>query len=92
MLTKPTAIKPYAATGRFLTMTFCTETFLTTTLLTVTLLMTACAPTVKIAPPDEPIEINLNVKIEHEVTIAVDDTAKPLMKSQQESTSNTNEQ
>ena len=31
-----------------------------------------CSPTVKIAPPDKPIVINLNVKIEHEIRIKVD--------------------
>ncbi|MCK7629499.1 YnbE family lipoprotein [Shewanella sp. JNE10-2] len=31
-----------------------------------------CAPTVKIEPPDKPIVINLNVKIEHEIKIKVD--------------------
>ena len=31
-----------------------------------------CAPTVKIEPPDKPIVINLNVKIEHEIRIKVD--------------------
>ncbi len=36
------------------------------------LLGLACAPTVKVAPPDEPITINLNVKIEHEIKVQVD--------------------
>lgn len=36
------------------------------------LLMSACTPTVKIDPPDKPIVINLNVKIEHEIKIKVD--------------------
>ncbi|MGE6649053.1 YnbE family lipoprotein [Shewanella colwelliana] len=31
-----------------------------------------CTPTVKIEPPDKPIVINLNVKIEHEIKIKVD--------------------
>ncbi|WOT06985.1 YnbE family lipoprotein [Shewanella youngdeokensis] len=31
-----------------------------------------CSPTVKIAPPEKPIVINLNVKIEHEIKIKVD--------------------
>lgn len=35
-------------------------------------LMTACTPTVQVAVPDKPIEINLNVKIEHEIKIKVD--------------------
>ncbi|GIU54145.1 hypothetical protein TUM4249_37860 [Shewanella sp. KT0246] len=37
-----------------------------------TLMISACSPTVKIAPPDKPIEINLNVKIEHEIIIKID--------------------
>nr|WP_275974523.1 MULTISPECIES: YnbE family lipoprotein [Shewanella] len=36
------------------------------------LVMSACTPTVKIEPPDKPIVINLNVKIEHEIKIKVD--------------------
>lgn len=30
-----------------------------------------CTPTVKVEPPDEPIEINMNVRIEHEVRVTV---------------------
>lgn len=33
---------------------------------------TACAPTVKVQAPDEPITINLNVKIEHEIRVKVE--------------------
>ncbi|MFT5482261.1 MAG: hypothetical protein ACI9GW_000910 [Halieaceae bacterium] len=32
----------------------------------------ACTPTVRVEAPDKPIEINLNVKIEHEIRIKVD--------------------
>ncbi|MDJ0789293.1 MAG: YnbE family lipoprotein [Myxococcota bacterium] len=32
----------------------------------------ACTPTVQVAPPAEPITINLNVKIEHEIKVQVD--------------------
>ena len=32
----------------------------------------ACTPTVQVQAPREPIEINLNVKIEHEVRIQID--------------------
>lgn len=32
----------------------------------------ACTPTVKVEAPNEPITINLNVKIEHEIRIKVD--------------------
>ncbi len=38
----------------------------------VALLLGACSPTVKMAAPDKPITINLNVKIEHEVRVKVD--------------------
>ncbi len=31
-----------------------------------------CTPTVRVAPPDEPITINLNVKIDHEIRVKVD--------------------
>ena len=34
--------------------------------------VTACTPTVAVKPPDEPITINLNVKIEHEIRVKVD--------------------
>ncbi len=33
----------------------------------------ACSPTVQVAPPSEPITINLNVKIEHEIRVKVDE-------------------
>lgn len=36
------------------------------------LLVGACTPTVQVAAPKEPITINLNVKIEHEVRVKVD--------------------
>ncbi|MCL1089361.1 YnbE family lipoprotein [Shewanella profunda] len=35
-------------------------------------MLQGCTPTVKIEPPDKPIVINLNVKIEHEIKIKVD--------------------
>lgn len=35
-------------------------------------LLYACTPTVQVAMPNEPININLNVKIEHEIYIKVD--------------------
>ncbi|UTW08602.1 YnbE family lipoprotein [Pseudomonas benzenivorans] len=36
------------------------------------LLSAACTPTVQLTAPKEPININLNVKIEHEIYIKVD--------------------
>jgi hypothetical protein len=39
-------------------------------LMTVSLM--ACAPTVKLQAPDKPIEINLNVNIEHHVKVEIE--------------------
>jgi len=35
-------------------------------------LLGGCNPTVKVEAPDKPIEINLNVRIEHEIRLQVD--------------------
>lgn len=37
-----------------------------------TSLLGACTPTVQVAMPSEPITINLNVRIEHEIRVKVD--------------------
>jgi hypothetical protein len=34
--------------------------------------LAGCNPTVKVEAPDKPIEINLNVKIEHNIRLQVD--------------------
>lgn len=34
---------------------------------------TACTPTVRVAPPEEPITINLNVRIEHDIRVRVEE-------------------
>jgi len=34
--------------------------------------LAGCTPTVKVEAPDKPIEINLNVKIEHNIRLQVD--------------------
>jgi hypothetical protein len=36
------------------------------------MLLGACTPTVQLAMPSEPITINLNVRIEHEIRVKVD--------------------
>lgn len=41
-------------------------------LLVMVLALAACTPTVQVAMPNEPININLNVKIQHEIYIKVD--------------------
>jgi uncharacterized protein YceK len=35
-------------------------------------LVGGCSPTVRVEAPKEPIEINLNVKIEHQIRVQVD--------------------
>ena len=34
--------------------------------------LSACTPTIEVKAPEEPITINLNVRIEHEVRVKVD--------------------
>jgi len=41
-------------------------------ILTMGAFLLSCSPTVKVEAPDEPITINLNVKIEHEIRVKVD--------------------
>ncbi len=41
-------------------------------LMSVLWLTAGCTPTVQVAPPDKPIEINLNVNIEHRVKVEID--------------------
>lgn len=36
------------------------------------MLFSACTPTVQVAMPNEPITINLNVRIEHEIRVKVE--------------------
>ena len=38
----------------------------------------ACQPTVRVEPPKEPIVVNLNVKIEHEVRVRVEKDVEEL--------------
>lgn len=38
----------------------------------IVLLASACTPQVEVVAPKEPITINLNVKIEHEIRVKVD--------------------
>lgn len=44
----------------------------TTAIITLGLFMTSCTPTVQVAVPNEPITINLNVRIEHEIRVKVE--------------------
>ncbi len=50
-------------------------------ILSLTLLMLAgCAPTVALQAPDKPLEINLNVKIDHQIAVKVDKQLEDVMK------------
>lgn len=45
------------------------------------LLLTGCTPRIEVAAPKEPITINMNVKIEHEIHIKVDKDVENLLKT-----------
>lgn len=46
--------------------------------------MTACSPTVQMQAPDKPIEINMNVKIEHEIRVKVEKDIEQMLEQNQE--------
>ncbi|ATZ11629.1 YnbE family lipoprotein [Erwinia amylovora] len=45
------------------------------------MLLTGCVPRIEVAAPKEPITINMNVKIEHEIHIKVDKDVEALLKN-----------
>ncbi|MBW2292968.1 MAG: YnbE family lipoprotein [Deltaproteobacteria bacterium] len=45
---------------------------------------TGCAPTVAIEAPKEPIVINMNIKIEHEIRVNVDQDLEALFEEEEE--------
>ncbi len=40
-----------------------------------------CTPTIKVETPDRPLEINMNVKIDHSIKVQVDKKLENVMKS-----------
>ena len=44
--------------------------------------MGGCTPTIQVQAPSEPIEINLNIKIEHEIRIKVDKDLEDLFEDE----------
>lgn len=46
-----------------------------------TLTLSGCVPRIEVAAPKEPITINMNVKIEHEILIKADKDVEALLKS-----------
>jgi len=51
-------------------------------LLVLPLALYACTPTVQMAAPKEPITVNLNVKIQHEIYVKVDKEVDELFSDQ----------
>ncbi|QPR27172.1 YnbE family lipoprotein [Edwardsiella hoshinae] len=46
------------------------------------LLVMGCTPRIEVAAPTQPITINMNVKIEHDIHITLDKEVEALLKSQ----------
>ena len=49
--------------------------------LTSSFMLSACTPRIEVAAPKEPITINMNVKIEHEVIIKADKDVEELLET-----------
>ncbi|ALB55113.1 YnbE family lipoprotein [Cronobacter universalis] len=47
----------------------------------ITLALCGCTPRIEVAAPKEPITINMNVKIEHDIHIKVDKDVEALLQS-----------
>jgi hypothetical protein len=63
---------------------FCSFIFLFATLILTLVLSSGCAPKVVIQAPQKPIEINLNIKIEHEIRVKVDNDLEQLFEDDDE--------
>ena len=50
----------------------------------VMLYLVGCTPTVKVEAPEKPIEINMNVKIEHEIRVKVEKDIDELLSNNQD--------
>ena len=50
----------------------CILTILALTAVLSVITISGCTPTVQVTASDKPIEVNLNVKIEHEIRVKVD--------------------
>lgn len=44
-------------------------------------IVVSCSPTVKVQAPDKPIEINLNVNIEHRIKVEIEKDVKKAISS-----------
>lgn len=48
------------------------------------LILAACAPTVKVEAPDKPIEINMNVNIEHRIKVEIEKDVREAINNNQD--------
>ncbi len=48
-------------------------------------MLVGCTPRIEVAAPKEPITINMNVKIEHEIIIKADKDVEDLLKTRSDS-------
>lgn len=55
-----------------------------TTALMAILCLGACAPTVKVQAPDKPIEINMNVNIEHRIKVEIEKDVREAINNNQD--------
>ena len=44
----------------------------------------ACTPTVAVKAPEKPLEINLNVKVDHNITVKVDKQLEEVMSNNED--------
>ena len=47
------------------------------------LILSGCTPRIEVAAPKEPITINMNVKIDHQITVKADKDINTLLKKNQ---------
>ena len=53
-------------------------------LLSISMIDGACTPTVKVEAPDKPVEINMNIKLDHNITVKVDKDLENVMEDNDE--------
>ena len=47
--------------------------YLMSAILLITLILIGCSPKIEVQAPSEPVTINLNIKIEHEIRVKLDE-------------------
>ena len=51
-------------------------------MMTMMMMLAGCTPRIEVAAPKEPITINMNVKIEHDINIKADKEVETLLEKQ----------